>query len=253
MKGRTTIVIPYKVIGDGNELRFVLRSIALNAKFKYQIVIVGEAPEWINRDKILCLNPDIEKRSEFPKAFNVIDKLKFIVKNDQIDDDILLCYDDIVFLNTIRKTDITTIIANSLLPENEDFKTDASDVWKKIMINTMRALKRNKMTWYNFETHLPRLFNKQKLSHLFEKFGFKKRPYMISTLYFNEYHANKPPRILKESPGSTKIGLYFDGDFENNKENILEHKFLNWGEKQWTDELKKYLLQLFPDKSIYEN
>jgi hypothetical protein len=108
------------------------------------------------------------------------------------------------------------------------------------------------MAYYNYETHIPRLFEKDKLKALIEKFGFKKRPYLISTLYFNE-HATKAPRCLKSDPKNTKAGIYADGDLEKLKPEISQYQFLNWSENQWNDELREFLFELFPEKSRFES
>jgi len=250
MKDRVTIVIPFKNTGNTDELLITLRSIEKNAKFNYQIVIIGDAPEWLNKESITVINPDIVPAEVNPKAFNVINKMRFATENDIIDNEILMTYDDIVFLNPVKKSDISEAVALGMIPEDPNHPWNGSAAWVNVMNNTIAALKRNKMSMYNYETHLPRLFAKDKLAQLFAKFGFKKRAYMIPTLYFNEYA--KKMRRLDKTPKNTKIGLYADGDFEKRTEDFKTHLFLNWSENQWTPELKEYLFSIFPEKSRFE-
>jgi hypothetical protein len=168
-----------------------------------------------------------------------------------VDDELLFMYDDTVILNPVTKADISKVVALGKIPADPNHKWTASEPWINVMRNTMAALKRNNMSMYNFETHLPRLFNKNKLAVLFAKFGFQKRAYCFPTLYYNEYH-KVGVRCLDKNPQNTKIGLYFAGDFEARKEDFETHLFLNWSENQWTPELREHLLSLFPEKSQYE-
>lgn len=251
MKNRVTIVIPYKKLEDSEELKYVLRSIDRHAKFRFQLCIVGDLPDWVNPNKILHLNPVISQRDVNPKAFNVIDKLKYVAHHDEVDERILLMYDDIVFLRDIRLDDIKELIALQELPSSEDFKTDASTVWKMIIINTMRALQRNNLPYNNYETHLPRLFEKERMQNVFKLFGFTKRAYCFPTIYYNYYYS-VPDRFLNSNPGDIKAGIYFQKDLDNLQTLIGNNKWLNWGEKFWVQELKEILRETFPEKGKYE-
>jgi len=245
-----SIVIPYKNIGDEDELRLVLRSIEKNAKFNYDVVILGDAPEWINQVQVKVFNVGFIPSPVNPKAFNVIDKIRDACQNKLIDKEMLLMYDDIIFLNPVEKSDIEEIVANGLIPQDPKHPWTASPAWVNVMLNTLAALKRNKMSTYNFETHLPRLFDKEKLAVLFDKFGFKKRAYCFPTLYYNEYH--KEVRCLDTDPKNTKVGLYFNDDFTNKIADFNTHLFLNWSQNQWTEELKDKLFEMFSEKSQFE-
>jgi len=250
LEQRISIVIPYKNIGDDDELRLVLRSIEKNAKFNYQVVILGEPLEWINPENVVVLNEHVATAAVNPKAFNVIDKMRNACQNKLIDNLMLMTYDDIIFLNPVTKEDITEVVANGLIPEDPKHPWTASAVWVGIMLDTLAALKRNKMSTYNCETHLPRLFDKEKLAALFEKFGFKKRAYCFPTLYYNEYFTEM--RCLDTEPKNTKVGLYFNDDYANKVADFDTHLFLNWSQNQWTEELKEKLFELFPEKSQFE-
>ena len=249
-KEKTTIIIPFKNVGDEDELRFALRSIERNVKFDYKIVIIGDAPKWIDTERVTVLNPELAPEAINPKAFDVIKKMRFACENKEITGKIVMTYDDIVFLNPVKAADMSTPIALGMIPEDPTHPWTGSPAWVQVMQNTIAALKRNKMTMLNFETHLPRVFFKDKLAALFQKFGFKKRAYMLPTLYFNEYH--KVVSRLDRNPKNIKIGLYFDDDFEKRKEDFKTHLFLNWSSSQWTPELKAYLFELFPEKSRFE-
>jgi hypothetical protein len=97
------------------------------------------------------------------------------------------------------------------------------------------------------------MFDAKKMSELLTHFGFKKRPYMFSTLYFNWIKINGKPIILSEiSDQKLKAGIYFDGDFEKYSPILEDYTYLNWSEKFWSQELENVLLEKFPKPSVFE-
>lgn len=252
-----TILIPFKNVGDPEELRITLRSIEKNAHFDHKVVIIGECPPFINLEKIdkekmdiILINP--ERAPENPKAWDVIEKIRFASESDQMNNLILMTYDDVVFINPVKMRDIAELIALRPLPEELDFPTNGSAAWKRVINNTQLALKRNEMPYFDFETHLPRLFNKKKLQELFEKYGFKKRPYCIPTLYFNENLGKRKLRVLSEDPGNIKIAISTETEFLNHIDEFKTHKWFNYGEKAWGSKLKEFLFGLFPEAGSFE-
>lgn len=252
------IVIPFKNVGDPDELRIALRSIEKNAKFNYRIVIIGDLPPFVNLDKVdkeklIFIPTNFPRAQENPKAWDLIWKLIQVSENPEINDIILMTYDDVIFLNPIYLKDISETIALRPIPKDLDFETNGSAAWKRVFNNTQIALKRNNFDpAYDFETHLPRFFQKSKLKALFDKYGFKKRPYCIPTLYYNE-NLGKKFRVLSEDPGNIKIALQYENDHLKYLEAIETHKFLNYGEKAWGPLLKDFLFELFPDPSGFES
>ena len=246
------IIIPYKLTEDnGTELKYALRSIEKNCKFPHRVVIVGECPDWVDNEKVLHVPIAIDPRDENPKAWNVIEKMKYIVKNirDDISDTFIMTYDDIVFSREITMGVLVQPLAAAKMPDSFDFKTDASDAWKTVFINTMKALLRNKMPMYNYETHCPRVFDKQILADVFERFGFEKRPYCFPSLYFNSYEVQ--PMLLNEE-NYIKAAINSEESFENLKDSVEKYYFTNWTEKMWTEKLEAVLESIFPQPSKFE-
>lgn len=257
---KITILIPFlmSVGAEANnalELRQTLRSIEKNAKFDHQVVIVGDQlPEWLNENEVVFIQETLPRRADFSCAWNVIEKIKIALQSPQVSEHVLFCYDDTVFASPVSVADLFTVVALTDIKKQDIAAINASDVWKTILRFTFAALNRNKMTTYNFETHIPRLFDKSKLAALIEKFGFEKRPYMFSTLYFNEYHtAKQKPFMLLDNPNQRiKAGVYSDTDFEAVRATIQDYKFLNWGEQYFSKDLEEWLLTAFPEPSKYE-
>ena len=248
----TDIVIPYKLTQDnGKELKYALRSIEKNCKFPHRVVIVGDCPDWVDTKEVLHMPIVIETNKENPKAWNIIEKIRFITSQNQISDSFVMTYDDIVFSREITMGELSRPVALSKMPESFEFKTDASAAWKTVFINTMKALLRNKMPMYNYETHCPRVFDKQKLADVFERFGFEKRPYCFPSLYFNSYE--KQPLLLSEKEDQCiKAGLYSQESFEKLKDNLGEFFFTNWSDTMWSEKLEALLECMFPEPSKFE-
>lgn len=252
-----TILIPFKNVGDPDELRITLRSIEKNAQFDHKVVIIGDCPPFINpeqldREKMAVMLLEPERAPENPKAWDIIEKTKAACASDQVTNLILMTYDDVIFLNPIKMSDVGELIALKPLPEELDFQTNGSAAWKRVMNNTQIILKKNNLPYYDFETHLPRLFQKNKLNELFEKFGFKKRPYCMATLYFNENLGKRKLRLLSENPGNIKIALSTEEEYLDRLDDIKTFKWFNYGEKAWGPKLKEFLFSLFPDPGSFE-
>jgi hypothetical protein len=248
-----TIFIPFLANVQNEELRYTLRSIERNARFEYNIVIVApELPEWLNTKEITWIKSTTERAPFYPKAWDSIMKWRLLLHSKEVSNDILLCYDDTVFLSPVARKDLHELVALTDIAKQNIELINASATWKEHLRTTFAALCRNNMKTFSYETHIPRLFKKNKVEELIEKFGFKKRPYLLPTLYFNEYFAHKTPLLLLETPNQKiKTGIYTDEDFAKvDWENPA--RFLNWGELQWSPELEKKLSEIFPDTSKFE-
>jgi hypothetical protein len=254
---KVNIIIPYRLQGNGEELQLALRSINANCIFEYRIILIGDCPPWIDKEKIIHLDPFIPNHDETPNAWNVIEKYKFAINHIleffPEDDDVLITYDDIIFLNPIEKKEFETRVAIAKLPDSDDFQSNGSEVWKHILRNTIKALKRNNLPELNFETHLPRLISAKKMAEMFQHFGFKKRPYCVFTLYFNWVKTKKKTIILSDVPDQKiKVEIYRIGEFEKYGEILNQYTFLNWSQKFWSQELEQKIISLFPKPSLFE-
>ncbi|MDD4847609.1 MAG: hypothetical protein PHR53_02445 [Bacteroidales bacterium] len=248
----TPFVIPYKNVPDSDELRITLRSIAKNAKFPHKVILLGDAPSWINPDHVEVVRWQPIRHDIFPSFYNVQEKVHHFILTSEYED-FLLTNDDMVLLKPLTLSKITESTAMGVLPE--DFKTDASKKWKDTILLTRRLLLDTNpdATVYNFSTHLPYYYNRVKMLQLFSDYHIGKYCIVnMNTLYFNTF-AKKPPKIINQTSKLKKCGLYASTDFETklyHREN--EYHLLNWGASQWNDRLRQYLLKLFPEKSPYE-
>lgn len=244
------ILIPYVTQTVAwEELKIALRSIAKNVAFPHRIILLAsELPDWAS-DKLILIQCDQVHGFENAKAFDAVAKLEKAIASD-ISDDFVYTYDDVIFLSEVALDDLKFRWSHNRLQDESNIRSfTGSNRWKNVLINTLNRLKVNNLPDYNYETHLPRVFNKELLKVTIEMFGFKRRPYMVPTLYFNS-NFEGPDGILDNTSPSVEISKPLP--IEELKEAISSRKVLTFNDGGLTEELKAILLEMFPEKSIYE-
>jgi len=120
----------------------------------------------------------------------------------------------------------------------------------------------------NFESHMPRVYEKDKMAELFEKFDFEKMyiPYALATLYFGYYENYDMPTL--EEHNEYKAGFYFEDEsncsFQSNSflsinNAVTDKVWINYNERginftglSGKQYLKLWLTTRFPEKSKFE-
>jgi len=192
-------------------------------------------------------------------CYDANNKMNILLLSDAIGEDFIMTYDDIYFL---KKTTIDDLKHYYAIKSGKE--STASGTWKQLRDATMAALKHYGFTQFNFETHLPRLVNKKKMTEVYQKFRPIKHRLLHYTLYHN-YHLedNFPVNISKQNGEfpPIKAGFYgVDDDFsmDANKsqaeltKTLENYQFLNHDDAGLSDNLVKVIKKLFPDKSKFE-
>lgn len=241
----TTVVYPYlHQLSQGNELRHSIRSLCKHLYFDFDIVIVGDKPDWYN-GKHIQTTPI--RNINFCRAFDIARKLQTIVESDLISDDFVYCYDDIYALSRVGWGYFGKVVA--LEPKPTKPIRTGSNKWNKMLDSTFAAL--GSIGTYNYETHLPRMFNKAKLTQLMNDYDLHRNPLLFSTLYFNEYCEN--PDIVLTEQNNIKAGLYGSGYSFDQIVNACHGKlWLNHSENAWGAPMDRFLKNNFPEKCKYE-
>lgn len=251
---RIDIIIPY-IMGPDNglELKFALRSIARNFIYKnYRVIIVGDKPDWLTKAVHVPL-----KRAPEQKNRNFTDqlvKLYSVLTTMDISADFVWTYDDVYFTREVMPDDIALLKAVAgfdRYPNHLDGK-GAGPNWTETFFTTLDAVKKDGGSGYNYETHLPRWFNKKKVLALFEKYQLLGTPMMISTLYYNLYHRSEQPVCLFDNNPGIRFLPRTTIDYETTKKLMLKNQFTNNAPASWNQVTKKALTELFPEKSAFE-
>lgn len=226
---------------DGNALRDLQTSVRSVRKFFYgkpTIFIVGDTS---NIKKVNHINTTIIKNFKQAKAIDAAYKLKLIAENTSIHNDFVYIYDDIIFLKIINYKTLSRIIANDYVNDYKTYFVGSSlkpDPRYLYLFNkTHDLLIKHNLPQYNYETHLPRVLNKQRVLELIDKFDLLNQPLLFNTLYFN-YYCNKPEATLRDNIPDYKFGAYWPRSELTISEGIKKATFLNYNDAGLNDELK---------------
>ena len=244
------ILIPYVTqTVKWEELKFALRSIEKFVTTPHRVIILGsERPEWAS-EKLLLIECKQVQGFENAKAFDAVAKLEKAIDSD-ISTDFIYTYDDVVFLSDVTLEFLKVRVSHDRLKDENNIQGfTGSARWKKVLLNTLLGLKVNKLPDFNYETHLPRVFNKELMKATFHKFGFKRSPYMVPTIYFNS-NFEGPEVILDPSSPTIEISKPIPHDLL--RVLLGNKKILTYNDNGLTEDLKAILMEMFPEKSIYE-
>lgn len=254
----TNFVIPYvhkKAAAD--ELKMTLRSIETNFKGPFTMILVGDLPEWAS-DKLAAAHIPVKQIEgiHYAHCFDVNHKIKTFLGQENLsgEDVFIYSYDDVVFLNPVNINHIARLKSDSFI-ESEEFilkNSTGSRKWNNLLITTFRFLKSQGYETFNYETHLPRLFQVGNLSEVFQLPEFSIDPFLFSTVYFNMW-SEKKPVIIGSPKCDVKVTIYTDDLKASKIEELCQGKlFLNFNSKGYSPSMQKFLHKRFPGKSSFE-
>jgi len=225
------------------ELLHSIRSIQLNFIGEKKIFVVGDNPKIRNVIHVPCSQITNVKHA---KALDSIKKLTKIVNTPQINDDFVYMYDDIILL---KKTDIKPfkVILARDYPKKmaEYFKRGhkPSPHWYNTFTKTIRQLKSEGLPVWDYETHLPRIYNKEKVRAIIDKYNLNESPYLFNTLYFNNY-CPAPDTSLIKSP-HYKAEVYHAYKYKYIEKMCFPKLFMNYNNAGLNSELQKFIKDNF--------
>lgn len=208
----------------------------------YKIFVVGDHPRMLGVTHIPC---ERIKGRRNAKAFDATKKLIKIVNTPQIDDNFIYMYDDIIFLKNLSIKDFIPVMAIDHVKNTQEYFNKGrvpSEEWIKPFKLTIEALKHEKLPTYNYETHLPRYLNKERVAQVIDKFDLEKNAYMFSTLYYNSFYS-KPDIQIRGSLIKADITIPYE---ENDLvKQVKGRKFLNYNDMGLNKALQQYIKSLF--------
>ncbi len=251
---RIDIIIPY-ILGpnSGLELKYALRSIAKNFEHdNYRVIIVGDKPDWLTGIEYLQFNRLVEQQN---RAFSdQLLKLYSVLTELDISSQFIWTYDDVYFTRPVKLADIKKLKAVASFdryPQHLDTQAGGSN-WKSTLVYTMETVRENGGSNFNYETHLPRLFTKNRVLSLMDKYNLLGRPMMLSSLYYNLYHKNQEPLCLYDRNPFIRFLLRATFDMNTLYKEIKRYQFTNNNPATWNAVLQNALLHLFPANSKFE-
>lgn len=251
---RIDIIIPY-VMGPDNglELKYALRSIAKNFKHtNYRVILVGDIPDWVTGvEKVPFKQVAHQKNRTFTDQLL---KLYTVLTTMKISADFIWTYDDIYFTRPVTLEDIAlqkAVASFDKYPNHLDL-SGAGPNWKSTLEYTMQKVREAGGTDYNYETHLPRVFNTKKVLKLYDTVNLLGRPVMLSSLYYNTYCKEILPLCLFDTNPGIRFMVRATFDLENMRKLINKHKFTNNAPNTWGPVIQKALGEMFNTKCKFE-
>jgi len=261
-----SVIIPYvQTRGSGfEELRYALRSIERNLKLNAEldVVIIGDCPSWVRN--VRHIEIDRDAKAEFTNCFDINRKMSRIINDQNISDQFIYTYDDIYFLKPVGPQFFDRRICVRELDERRRTESLASGkftTFRKLIWKTFDALRAQGCRQiYNYETHLPRAFDKFRMQEVFNTYAPTFNRLLFSSLYFNHFYRAENPKMLVADETKIKAGFYGDPDplsfpsenEEGVKQLFSEYVIANHNDEGLSPALAKTIMERFPDKSKYE-
>lgn len=207
------------------------------------VYIVGEKPDWL-KNVIHIPFPDSYNNN---KDANMINKLIIASLHDSISTEYIRMMDDVIFLKPIEEKFFNYPIISSLNEETVDSKFYGD--WIKKLKTTRELLKINGKTSYNYDSHMPVKYNKQKFIDTMLRYPYGEGlGVTLDTLYFNQnlepYHYTNINKFA--------VGLGNKITLQEIKKATQDKSIMNFNDYGLNDDLKQFLFDRFPNPSKYE-
>lgn len=241
----TTVVIPYcKEFAQGRELLFALRSWYEKTCFPANLVIIGDREDWFGEEIFVI---EHQRTSDNPQI-DTMEKLKLAIESPEVTERFIWTNDDIYLVNRVSLAHIEIPkVLGDLNPKK--FK----GVYAENMSRTIMLLDKFGLPKLNYGTHTPVLFEKFKLVEMQERFPEAESGVLFSSLYFNSQAFPAYPIVLDWETDQFLLPVISQKPNEERAIELLQRKvFLNntvSGHSAW---LEKFLEQMFPEPSIFE-
>lgn len=241
----TTVVIPYcKEFAQGRELLFALRSWYEKTCFPANLVIIGDREDWFGEEIFVI---EHQRTSDNPQI-DTMEKLKLAIESPEVTERFIWTNDDIYLVNRVSLAHIEIPkVLGDLNPKK--FK----GVYAENMSRTIMLLDKFGLPKQNYGTHTPVLFEKFKLVEMLERFPEAESGVLFSSLYFNSQAFPAYPIVLDWETDQFLLPVISQKPNEERAIELIQRKvFLNntvSGHSAW---LEKFLEQMFPEPSIFE-
>lgn len=245
VQDHTTVVIPYcKEFAQGRELLFALRSWYEKTCFPANLVIIGDREDWFGEEIFFI---EHQRTSDNPQI-DTMEKLKLAIESPEVTERFIWTNDDIYLVNRVSLAHIEIPkVLGDLNPKK--FK----GVYAENMSRTIMLLDKFGLPKLNYGTHTPVIFEKFKLMEMLERFPEAESGVLFSSLYFNSQAFPAYPVVLDWETDQFLLPVISQKPNEERAIELLQRKvFLNntvSGHSAW---LEKFLEQMFPESSIFE-
>jgi len=235
-------------VWENAELRYALRALEANFLDLGQVWVVGHKPEWLTGAIWL----DVPDKHRHSKDANLIDKLLACCHDRQhaLSPRFVRSSDDELIILPSRAADLRPYHARDLkerLPTPEFWEGG----WKQRLRATARYLKRQGFPTLHFDTHLPKLYDRELFQRIMASSPYAADDgFCIDTLYCNQAGYVDPP--LQKGFKATFEKATAEFSLEEVRARIAGKRFLGYNDAGLSAALKTVLQEMFPQPSRFE-
>jgi len=262
---------------DNNELRYCLRSLQ-NLKFDVEVIIFGEpgvSIPWLRNALYVDVTRFYPENLEdeygvkmYENYYSVLGKLKWFCDQDICGDEFLLFSDDYLILKEV--SDPNVFLNNALCKDNANkYDKKKRSRHERTILEALDLAHKDKHRngLANYEIHAPRLYNKELLQKLFNRYPLEqtKIPYSLATLFYNLFF-DKPNSLVKDESCRHVAYCHFDivdwtphhytpvtgFEIEQSLKDYTVLSYTDKGLSVFGGLLKNWISAKYPDKSHWE-
>ena len=225
-----------------NELDYSIRSVRKNYQGEARCFVVGDDP---GLDVIHIPSPPVvmhDPVTQQPRHQDHMKKVKAIM-DSEINEEFVLMYDDVFILKPTSEEEIKRTYGRAEVTVPEDYIRTrlGTRAYKRLWLATYEYIITYRyskgLKTYDWETHLPRFFEKTKLKWVIDALKLEKTPKLNNSLYaahFSEETTVMPPGF--QSDIWTHVpGMDFDKEFACHYMNIGDNVIV----KEFIDRMKQ--------------
>ena len=241
------------------EIRYSLRSVAENLTWVRKVWVFGDRPEFLSDDKRVIEHVPWEAvawlRHVQAPVRNFFLQCFLVAQHPEVDAEFLLFCDDYILL-----APLTEAVArrDRYLEDLSVVTQRGSGVWRQTLWRTHDWLRRLGYSGLNFETHTPMFLTKKRVFEAYRDMY----DYVTEDRFFGMLgptgilnHAYKQERfpLTKLSDENLHVGFHHKpADSAHIVAKSQGKLFLNFDDDAFSDDLRRFLAERFPEPCVYE-
>ncbi len=252
------------------DLRFSMRSLGL-FQGPHQVLVIGDKPSFGARG-LWHMAHERQASDFFPRALDVNRKMERVLQCPWVGEEFVHIHDDQVLLVPVGMDTLRRRVARNECQHGAEGYTGLEKYGGSVKhtrlvhrtVEALRAAGINRV--WNYETHMPRVCNTQKMREVFERFKPTENRLLYSTLYYNWVFPNQPPDELLGRLDNVKAAFY--GEAHDDGYSVPRHEaltaeqvtarmrgkwLLNYNAAGRTPLLTTLIKQMFPEPGRFES
>lgn len=244
---------------DDTEIRYSLRSVAANLAWVRKVWVFGDRPEFLSDDKSRIEHVPWEAvawlRHVRVPVRNFFLQCFLVAQHPEVAAEFLLFCDDYIMLDHVPEA---VARRDRYLQDLAQVTERGGGAWKQTLWRTHDWLKRLGYGTLNFETHTPMFLTKKRVFEAYRDL----HDYVTEDRFFGMpgptgilSHAHKQERFSLTLLGDENLSVgfhYQPAVYADVVEQSRGKLFLNFDDDAFSDDLRRFLSERFPEPCVYE-